>query len=486
MVSPSEVAEWIGRDPWGFIERFFGEQPAIPKQREVLDSIRDNKETYVPSCHDSGKTWVAARALIWFLYAHPGDSIVISTAPTFQQVVDLLWREVSSAFGKQKFPLFIPGKSGRLLQTKLELGPKWFATGITSDDAVNYQGFHASNILVVLDEADGIKKEIWNALEGVLTSANAKLLAIGNPLDPTSEFAARVRNARAPRARVIRIAADDVLPYTDAGSHPYLLQRAWVEDKKDKWGETSALYLGKVLAQWPDQNVDTLIPIPWLLRAKNRAVPRGIRTLGVDVARFGSDRTVRTLLEGNWLVWTKATEKEDTVQTATRVLSDITQFEPAMTAIDETGVGAGVLDQVRAIKRNAPVIGVNNGSEPSDKTKYANRGSEMWWNVRLAFETDQVGFSMDDPEAVDELIADLNRPTYEYVKESRLKVDKFGLPRGKSEYGLSTEERAAASPDRGDSFVLAYNAARPFIATAQQKVDTMSRYLPRKIGWVNL
>lgn len=484
-VDPSETAKWFERDPWAFIERFFGETPAIPRQRDVLESIRDHKETLVPSCHDSGKTWVAARAVFWFLYAHPNDSVVISTAPTFQQVTELLWREVASAAAKFKYP---GGHGGRLLQTKFELGPKWFATGITSDDPVNYQGFHAANILVVLDEADGIKKEVWNALEGVLTSANAKLLAIGNPLDPTSEFANRVRIARSPRAKVIRIAADDVLSYTDDGSHPYLLQRAWVEDKREKWGETSALYLGKVLAQWPDQNIDTLIPIPWLIRAKARAVPKGIRTLGVDVARFGANRSVRTLLEGNWFVWSKAAEKEDTVQTASRVLRDIGQFEPAMTAIDETGIGGAVLDQVRRQlgQRAQSVMGVNNGAEPSDKVKFANRGSEMWWRVREAFEKDEIGFSMDDPEAVDELISDLNRPTYEYIRESRLKVDKYGLPRGKSEYSLSTEERSQVSPDRGDSFVLAYNAARPFIQAGKTSMVRTHRWLPRRSGYVSL
>jgi hypothetical protein len=475
VTDPRVIADKIRNDPIWFIETMFGERPAIPKQREIMESVRDHKETLVPSCHDSGKTWVAARCLLWFLFAHPNDSIVVSTAPTFTQVVELLWREVRSAYERSNVAL-----GGRLLQTKFELGPKWYATGITSDDPVNYQGWHASNILVVLDEADGIKKEVWNALEGILTSANAKLLAIGNPLDPTSEFAARARDARAPRSKVIRISASEVLPYTDGGQHPYLLQRLWVEDKKEKWGETSALYLGKVEAQWPDQNVDTLIPIAWLMRAKGRAVPRGIRTLGVDVARFGTNRTVRTLLEGNWLAWSKATEHEDAFQTATRVIADIDRYEPAMTAVDETGLGGPVLDFIRRMKRGVPIVGVNNGGQANDPARFANRGAEMWWRVRDAFEKDEPGFSMDDPEGVDELIADLNRPTYEYVRESKIKIDKYGLPHGTSEYGLEPEQRAAVSPDRGDSFVLAYNAARPFIQTQRSRLVTTHHVIPRR------
>ena len=69
---------------------------------------------------------------------------------------------------------------------------------------------------------------------------------------------------------------------------------------------------------------------------------RGILTYGVDVARFGTNRTVRTLISGNQLLSTIATQREDTMETATRVLTDLQRFEPAMTQIDETGIGGAV------------------------------------------------------------------------------------------------------------------------------------------------
>ncbi len=477
--NPMEFLAKTRADPWAFIGAFFSEAPVFDKQREVLEALRDFDEVLVPSCHDSGKTWTAARALLWFLFSHPQDCIVISTAPTFTQVTDLLWREVASAIGKSKFPLFSTKSGDKILQTKLDMGPKWFATGITSDDPVNYQGFHASNLLVILDEADGIKKEVWNALEGVLTSGNAKLLAIGNPLDPTSLFASRVKNAVAPKTKVIRITADDVLPHTDGGQNPFLLQRSWVVDKKNTWGENSSLYQGKVMAQWPEASSDTLIPISWLLRAKGRSVERGILTYGVDIARFGTNRTVRTLIAGNQLLWSRATSKEDTVETASRVINDIQSYEPAMSQIDETGVGAGVLDQVRRqIGKRYQVVGVNNGGKAFQQTKYANRAAEMWWAVREAFEKDQIGLDMSDPDSVEELINDLNRPTYSYNRAQKLIIDKYGLPRGTSEFSLNQEDRAAASPDRADSFVLAYTAARPFIAQGRMSLNRTHSYMP--------
>lgn len=471
------ILKRIQRDPWWYVETFFGEKPLFPKQRAILESVRDYPETLVPSCHDSSKTFTAARAMWWFLHSHPEDSIVISTAPTFTQVVELLWREVKSAYGKKKVPF-----DCKLVQSKLDLGPKWYALGITSDEPVNYTGFHASNILVILDEADGIKKEIWDALEGVLTSGNAKLLAIGNPLDPTSEFARRTKNAQKPKSNVIRIEADDVLPVTDNGGAPFLLQRAWVENAASNWGVTSALYMGKVLAQWPDQNIDTLIPIGWLLRAKGRAVSRGIRTYGADIARFGSNKTVRTLMEGNWLCWQKATAQEDTFQTATRILNDLRMYEPANVQIDETGIGGGVVDQLRhQLPPRYPLIAVNNGGNASNTEHYANRGAEMWDIVRTGFEKDEYGFDMSDPDSVDKLIADLNRPTFEYDRKARMRVDKYGLPHGTSEYGLDVEKRAAVSPDYGDSFVLAANAVKPFVDAGRTKIIRSRSYLPKYV-----
>ncbi len=474
-----EVAGWIRANPWAFIKRFFDEEPVFDRQREILESLRDYDEVLVPSCHDSGKTWTAARALLWFLFAHPKDCIVISTAPTFSQVTDLLWREVANAVSRAKFPIISPKDGHKLLQTKIELGPKWFATGITSDDPVNYQGYHARSLFVILDEADGIPKSVWDALEGVLTSGNTKLLAIGNPLDPTSQFAERVRKAQAPKSKVIRISADDVLPHTDGGQNGFLLQRKWVEDKKNTWGENSSLYRGKVMAQWPDASADTLIPLAWLLRAKGRSVERGILTYGVDVARFGTNRTVRTLIAGNQLLFSKATSKEDTVETASRVIGDIQGYEPAMTQIDATGVGGGVVDQVRRqLGKRFQVVGVNNGGKAFNEMKFANRAAEMWWGVREAFERDQIGLDMGDPDATEELISDLNRPTYSYNRSQKLIIDKFGLPRGTSEFSLNQEERAAASPDRADSFVLAFTAAKPFIAQGRVSMNRTHSYMP--------
>lgn len=470
----AELAERIRREPVRFVADFFGET-ALGKQREILESVRDNDATYVRSAHDVGKTYAAARIVLWFLMAHPGDAIVVTTATSWTQVEMLLWKEIAQAVAKSQVPL-----GGRLLTTKLELGPRWYAIGLATDQPVNLQGYHASNVLVVIDEADGVSPEVWTALDGVLTSGNAKLLAVGNPLDPTSEFKKRHDAAPAKaRARCIRIGAEDVLPLTDTGKYPFLLQRSWVEEKRVLWGESSALYMGKVLAEWPDEGSNTLVPISWLQKAKGRSVQKGPRAIGVDVARFGSSRTVRTLVEGNWLAWTKATSKEDTMQTAGRVYVDIDQLAPLATVVDDTGVGGAVTDRLREMGKY--VTAVNFGGRAMDERRFANRGSEIYWHARQAFESNLIGFDMSDPEAIDELVADLNQPKYDTDAQGRIRVDKYGVGRGHTERSLSDDERVARSPDRGDSYVLAYSAVLPMLPNCPVVPETELQRMKREV-----
>ena len=479
--------EWTRRNPWAWVEQTFGDKALFPKQQQILESVRDNRYTYVKACHASGKTRTAAYATLWWMFAHPTASKVLTTAPSWTQVKDNLWREIRGLHDRAAERTG-GGLGGKMMQWQFDIAPQWFAKGQSSDRGVNFQGLHSPNILVILDEADGIPKEIWEGIDGVLTSANSRLLAIGNPLNPTSEFKRRVDLKRRD-ANVIQIRAADTPNLTEGRDvYPFLVTQQWVQYALETYREDSPLYIGKVLAEWPEDRRDTLIPIDWLMRASVREVQQGIRTLGVDVARYGMDRSVRTLLAGGQLLKSQANAKEDTMKTVSRVLQDIEFDAPAHIAVDITGIGSGVYDRLLEIKgQQFPIIGVNNGSKASNSELFSNLGAEMWWRVREAFERSEIGLRMDDSEALDELIADLNRPTYEYVREAKLKIDKFGLPHGVSEHSLSEEDRARRSPDRGDSFVLAFNAMLPYLRVGSGnypgKVSSYYTYTP---GAVNI
>ena len=171
-ISPPFFNEWIlGGSFWS-------------KQEEIILSVRDNRYTTVRACHDVGKTYIAARTALWFLYSHP-QSIVVTTAPTMRQVENLLWRELRSAHESSKQKL-----GGEPLKTRLDIAPDWYAIGASSGDPDKLQGFHAASgdILIIIDEAAGVNEDAFEAIEGMMTSEKARMLMIGNPTSNSGSF----------------------------------------------------------------------------------------------------------------------------------------------------------------------------------------------------------------------------------------------------------------------------------------------------------
>ena len=150
MLSPTKeqivsVHNRILNDPIYFCEEVLG-TPLWEKEREILLSVRDHKETAVRSCHASGKSFTAARVIHWWLSRYVGDAVVITTAPTFRQVKEILWREIKNAVAnKHIYP------KDTILDTQINLGAKYFALGLSTDKPDQFQGFHSPHLLVVID-----------------------------------------------------------------------------------------------------------------------------------------------------------------------------------------------------------------------------------------------------------------------------------------------------------------------------------------------
>ena len=128
--------------------------------------------------------------MLWFLAAYP-YSRVITTAPTFTQVKELLWREIAVAH-----PAADGFFDGMLYDTRLELAPDWFAIGLSTDRPERFSGHHAEHLLLVVDEASGVDEAIFEAAEGFLTSESARVLLIGNPTSLAGQFHAAFHSER--------------------------------------------------------------------------------------------------------------------------------------------------------------------------------------------------------------------------------------------------------------------------------------------------
>lgn len=133
------------------------------------------------ACHASGKTFVAAVAVLWWVTRFP-DGIVVTTAPTWTQVERVLWGEIHRAAQRSRI------KYPALNQTELKLGPGNYAIGLSTNEGVRFQGFHGDHILIILDEAPGVLPEIYEAIEGIRAGGDVRVLALGNPTIASGPF----------------------------------------------------------------------------------------------------------------------------------------------------------------------------------------------------------------------------------------------------------------------------------------------------------
>ena len=333
-------------DPVGWVTERLGEQ-LWSRQREIAESVRDNRYTAVPSCHDSGKSFLASRLAAWWITVHPpGEAFVVTTAPTTAQVNAILWREIRKAHVK-----------GRLAG-RLTLDANWYLPGEQlvaygrkpqDYDPAGFQGIHARYVLIIIDEACGVPRVLFDAVDSLATNEGARVLAIGNPDDGAAHFATICQPGSG--WNVIRINGLETSNFTDehvsAEVSDLLLGTTWVEERRKRWGESSPLYRSKVLGEFPEVGEDTLIAPGLVIAAQRRDLPplegEGGQ-FGVDVARYGRDETMIYHARGGHVRLAWHSHQQDTMTTAghvARLLRASGGHVPAV--IDEVGVGAGVL-----------------------------------------------------------------------------------------------------------------------------------------------
>jgi hypothetical protein len=455
------------KDPVDFAERRLRIH-LWSKQRDIATSVKEHRRTAVRSCHDAGKSFIASVIAGWWIDSHPhGEAIVVSTAPTYQQVHAILWEEIRARHKRADLP-------GRVLQSdewKLDDGTLvgWGRKPADTDEH-GFQGIHRRYVLVILDEACGIPEQLWTAVEAITTNADARILAIGNPDDPSTEFA-KVCNPGS-GWNVIGISAFDTPNFTSEpvpeSLRPLLLDPEWVEDKKTRWGETSPRYMSKVLGKFPEIGEDTLIAPKLIEAAQQRSLePNGTPPrLGVDVARYGTDTTVIVEAAGPVARVRATYAKQGTMETTGHVIAvarDLGGGEPVEIRVDGVGVGGGVVDRLAEV--GWPVLDMQAGGGAVDRERFLNARAEWWWGLRERFESGDIDLDPND----DELAAQLGAMRYKYTSRGQVQIESKDEMR----------KRGLPSPDRADALMLAYGFIDPTIGqivTAEDVFDDLAEH----------
>lgn len=422
-------------DPRQFVRHMFGVKPT-PQQDKILAAMRlPGAHVTVRSGHGIGKSTVMAWLILWFVLFHR-DCKVPCTAPSGHQLKDVLWSEVGKWHQRMpaKFRNEIVILADRVVHA---VEPKTrFAVARTArkEKPEALQGFHATNMLFLVDEAAGVDEAIFAVTEGALTTANARTLLTGNPTRSEGYFFDTHNDKE--------LSKDWTKLHFSSEESP-LADRKWIERVRRKYGEDHPFWKVRVQGEFPEASANILIPFAYLERAQHAAVrPEGLRVAGLDVARFGDDRSALVIRQGNVITEIQVWSGYSVTETARRALFLSGLYD--VICVDEIGVGGGAADVLRE-SGQIRVIPVT-VSRSSDDPQFARLRDQLWFSTRDWFCGEESVAICKNPHTED-LIAELAGIHFSYFQGSeRLKID------SKDEI----KETLGYSPDIADALTMTF------------------------------
>lgn len=416
-----------------FVREVFKAEPDV-WQQEVLAAFGGRERLIsIRSCHGPGKTALLAWCVLYMLlFRFPQKTV--ATAPTRGQLFDALYSEVGKWFNK------LPPELQALYNVKadrIEFIPapdeSFFSCRTARRESPEaLQGVHSDNVLLIGDEASGIDEQIFEAAIGSMSGEHAQTILASNPVRTSGLFFDTHHKL-----------ADVWHTVAISGFDSARVSEQFIVDVARRYGEDSNAYRVRVLGEFPKADDDTIIPFELVEAARDRdvlAFPDATRVWGLDVARFGDDKSVLCERQVNVENWCKEWRDLDTMQLVGRVMhlweSTMPSQRPKEIMVDVIGLGAGVLDRLREL--GLPARGVNVSEAASSKDKYANLRSELWFLARewLA--------ARDCHLHTDELGRELVMPTYDVMSSGKVMA----------ESKKDMKKRGHKSPNYADAFIM--------------------------------
>lgn len=316
------------------------------------------------------------------------------------------------------------------------------AITVSPENSEAFAGLHneASAVVIIMDEASGIERAIWEVAEGALTDGEPFMFCFGNPTQPTGPFAECFIPNETIKWWTKHVDSREV-------SHT---NKAHLNALVARWGEDSDFVRIRVRGRFPEKAYDGYISPNKVIEAQQRPVYHddGVALImGVDIARFGNDDTVFAFRQGTdcksipWFTMKGA----DNVQVATKAAELIEKYRPDAVVIENVGPGVGVIDILRSWKHK--VLEVHPGAPSSMPMSYVNVRAELWGKGREWIDTR--GCLPEDGDLFKQLTA-----------------IRYTLKKGETALQMESKadmkDRGLESPDRADAFMLtfAYNISR--------------------------
>ena len=457
-----EAIAALRADPALFVETVLQATPQ-KWQREALDAIATNDRVAIKSGHGVGKTAFESWVVLWWLMTHYPCKVAV-TANSAHQLSDVLWTEIDrwARNMPQAFKDLLEFKSDKI---SLKGATDSFAVARTSrrENPESLAGFHSPHMLFVVEEASGVPNVIFETASGALSTPGAKIIMCGNPTRSDGYFYDAFHGDRE-KWHCITVSCEEG-EYVDP---------KFIAEMSDKYGSQSNVFKVRVLGEFPTQSDDVLLPLHLIEDAVTRDVEAGPTTpvvWGLDVARFGGDRSALAKRQGNVLVEPiKTWQNKDLMELAGIVLSEYDavpySMRPQAIYIDAIGLGAGLADRLREL--DMPAVAVSVSETASLKDRFNRLRDELFWGAREWFEARDCHIPDDGT-----LMAELSGIRYKYLSTGKLKVE------SKDEM----KRRGQRSPDVADAFVLTF-AGQGAVAGGYSRGYNHNRTLKPKTNWV--
>lgn len=460
---PCGYARWyLGRALWG-------------KQEECARKLLE--PPYRVLCRSGnavGKTFVSACIASWW-HDTFRPSTVLTTAPTAVQVRDLLFKELRT---------IRPLKDGLLPRaTRLQRNHDHYIHGLTAATPDAFQGRHDAHLLLIFDEATGVRREFWDRAETMFHGQKGHgWLTIYNPNDistPPYFFEQREgwHHVHISALEHPNVAAGIAgLPPLIPSAITYERVCSRIREECDRvtdrepqpphdfefpvgsghWYEPQTPeFEAQILGRWPTSPVNNVWNDKLWDRINTQRYdikPNYRAQIGCDVARFGNDETTMHVRIGPVSVHHESHKSWGTNQTAARLKQLCHEFRSVggrdenpkriPVVCDSSGVGGGVIDQCG----DYMFIGINSATRARSIERFPNTRSELWFTTVDLARADLIDVSRIPAEPKHRIHMELMSPTYKLDTLSRRAVE----PKDQ------TKSRLGHSPDNADAFNLAY------------------------------
>lgn len=437
--------------------------------------------------HTTGKTKTAT-ALISHFFDCFSPSVVTMYAPTHPTLRDNLWEELRTDRVQTSLP-------GRILESiEIRFGPNHYVKGraipnSTAKGTETIQGKHGEHLMFVLDEAEGIPEFVFNAIDSMTSGGICIVLMMANPKTRTSKFHKIKDRANVVSFRISCLNHPNVVEGREVV--PNAVQREYVRSMIEQHceivlehnvdDETFELpwevvtrdsvypagtifkpdheFCWRVLGVAPGDIADkTVIPAGRYNAARLRTdvlvMPEDLdrATMGIDVARFGTDYGTLYVRWKNEVWRAKQFFQQDSKQYFHAVKDIALELKEKGVQllhirIDAGGDSSGLIDTLKDCQELREafvqflVIPVQFGASAEKSETYDNLVTQLYFEARETLNGIRL---LHPPEALE---SDLTLREWEPVNRSGRELKKL---QDKKAFRKTIKR----SPDDGDGFVL--------------------------------